>query len=216
MKKIRTNLIFAFAAALVGRLIVFTNEQAGVSGTGDRTFGILLSVSFGLLCFFIPEVILWIGKRRRRNRAARELRFLKKLFVISGSVKPVDFIRVIKKLIQKSDCHKDLLTEILEIHKRSDRNTESFYNDLMKRSDSVSVRLFCERLNMAANYDFEKAVKSISEDFIGEQREYARFVKKKIELIHIIGVVGMFLLITILVIWLLGPWMEMLSKDGFM
>ena len=216
MKNTRINLIFALAALVTGIMIVFTNEQAKVTTPADRTLGIIISSLAACVCFFIPELIGWIGRSRRKNKAAKELRFLKKLFVISGSVKPADFVRVVKKLISRADCHRELLTEILEIHKRSDADTEGFYNELMRKTDRISVRLFCERLNMAANYDFEKAVKSISEDFIGEQREYARYVKKKIELIHIFGIVGMFLLITILVIWLLGPWLEMLSKDGFM
>ena len=88
---------------------------------------------------------------------------------------------------------------------------EEFYRCLMEDTDDINIRLFYEKLNIAANYDFDLAVKSITDDFKREKREHERHVKKRIELINIIGITGLFIIITILMVYLLRPWMEMME-----
>lgn len=215
MKKIKYNLVFFFIAFFTGTLVLLTNRLTGTAKEGNPVFKIVSVLCVSCLAYFIPEVIAKISDKRIRSRKARELRFLKKLFVIRGSVKPADFIRVMKTLIPRSVYYRHFLEDILERHKKSNTNLEVFYYELLKETDDLELKLFCEKLNMAANYDFDKAIKSISDDFVREQRQYARFVKKKVELIHIIGVVGMFILITVILLWLLGPWLDMLSMESY-
>ncbi|MBQ3847840.1 MAG: hypothetical protein II748_03190 [Clostridia bacterium] len=216
MKKLKNNLIFFFVALAAGAAIIVTNKLAGIGENVNIALQITVALCAACISFFIPELITKLVKSREKSKKARELRFLKKLFVISGSVKPADFVRVIKTLIPRSFYYRELLENILENHKKSNMNMEIFYTNLLKETDDLALKLFCEKLNMAANYDFDKAVKSIEEDFEREQREYARFVKKKIEIINIVGVVGMFLIITILMLWLLGPWLSMLTLEDYL
>lgn len=68
---------------------------------------------------------------------------------------------------------------------------------------------------MACNYDFDLSVKTIKDDFAREKRESIRKVKKKVEIINIVGVLGLFVALTVLVLYLLAPWIEMLEISGF-
>ena len=79
----------------------------------------------------------------------------------------------------------------------------------------MDTKLFIEKLEIADCHSFEDAMRNIRDDFFQQKRILARKTKKRIELIHIVGVVGMFLLITVLMLYLLGPWLKNLDVGGW-
>ncbi len=210
MNKFKNNIICTFVTFILAASAAFTNLYLKISS--DTIMLIILRVILlSLLSYFLPDVFKSVKKLVTKSKVKKELRLMKKLFVILGSVRPVDFSRLMKILISKAVCFKNDLESIYEAHQKSAVDKEEFYRCLMEDTKDINTRLFYEKLNMAANYDFDLAVKSITDDFKREKREHERLIKKRVELINIIGITGLFIVITILMIYLLSPWMEMME-----
>lgn len=200
-----------FAVFVIGILIVYTNIELGIS---KRELQLLYCVKVLIIsgfAYFIPGLISFLYRYYYKAAAQKELRYLKKIFIICGSVKPVDYNKAIKTLISKAKIYKKELEIILEAHKKSNVDTTMFYSRLMNENKNIEDRLFFEKLDIAANYDFDQALSNIANDFIQEKRAHTRKIKKKIELINIVGITGVFIILTILLLYMLGPWMEMLN-----
>lgn len=214
MQKIRANIICMGITFILSLSIFITDLMLGIY-KGDHILAILKIIVYTCLSYFIPDIFRLGKKRFYRSVARKELNLLKKLFVISGSVKPVDFGKLMKTMIGRADYFKQDLEAIYETHQKSNTDTEQFYSQLKADTKDIDIKLFYEKLDMAANYDFDLAVKTIRDDFIREKRENARKVKKKVELINIVGIAGLFIAIAILMIYLLSPWLTMLEISNF-
>ena len=118
--------------------------------------------------------------------------------MLSGSIKPVDFSKVLKTMIDKSYYYKQDLQDILEALRKSNLDREEYFSKLLSETKDIDSKLFFEKLNIAFFYDFDQAVIGIAGDFEQEKRAYARMVKKKTGLIHVMGITGLFVIMTIL------------------
>lgn len=165
--------------------------------------------------FYLPALYSILRKKHVQARQRAELRFLKRLFVLCGSMKPADFGRTMNTLITKSVHYRDALEKIMEACQKNNVDREHFFSELMAETCDVEARLFYEKLSIAANYDFSQAVSNVAGDFTQEKRAYARRVKKKTERMHILGITGLFVIMTVLLIYLLGPWLDSLNFQGF-
>jgi len=171
----------------------------------------------GLMSSFIPEIYLLIAGFFRKADAKRELRFLKKLLILNGSIKPVDFLSVLKVLIRKSKYYKSILIEIEECNRLNSANNKEIYTNRIKNTKDLDEKLFFEKLDEANNYDFDQAIRNIENEFRLERRDQARKVRKRIEVIHLSGMLGAMVIIMLMVIYLILPWMELysMSQMGF-
>lgn len=210
MQKIKANII-CMGITLILSLSIFATDVIIDVYKGDYILTILRIILYACISYFIPDVFKYAKKKIDKSIAKKELNLLKKLFVISGSVKPVDFGKLMKTLIGRAKFFKQDLESIYEIHQKSNTDTEMFYTQLKADTKDIDIKLFYEKLDMAANFDFDLAVKTIQDDFVREKRENARRVKKKVELISIVGIAGLFIAIAILMIYLLSPWLSMLE-----
>jgi len=164
---------------------------------------------------FLPEVLLAFRGIFRRAEARQELKFLKKLVIVNGSIKPVDFYKVLNILIEKSKLYRAFLEDVRDKNLKNTVDNHSIYQNYIKKSKRIDEKLFFEKLNQANNYDFEQAVQNIQNEFRLEKREEARKVRKKIEVIHIIGLTGLMLIITALIMYLIIPWTNMYDMNNF-
>lgn len=210
-KKRLTVAIFVF---FIGICIVVTDYVLGISNANKSILNLFISLVAGCVAYYIPTIIVYLQKRSVKTKMRQELRFLKKIFVLAGSIKPVDFTTVIKTMIDKSFYYKKDLMDIQEALRKSNLDREEFFGKLLEDTKDIDSKLFYEKLNIAFFYDFDMAVKGISGDFEQEKRAHARLVKKKIGLIHIIGVTGLFVAMTILLIYMLQPWLASLDMTG--
>ncbi len=214
MKKLKYHFWMMGMVFIFGWAAVLTNAMMDPMQWEELLFSLLKVMGCCCISFFLPEVMQLLKKRIQAGRNRQELRFLKKLFVLCGSVKPVDYQQVLKQLISRSVYYKEALENIQEAHKKSNVDQAQYYHTLLSQTKELDVRLFFEKLDLASNYDFEQAVAAIANDFVQEKREQARRTKKKVEEIHIFGIVGLFILITLLMLYLLGPWLEQLRVTG--
>lgn len=214
MKKLKYHFWMMGLVLLFGWAAVLTHAITETLQRDQFLYAMLLVLGCSCASFFLPEVLRFFRCKVEDSRKRQELRFLKKMFVLCGSVKPVDYQQVLKQLIARSQYYRLALEDIQEAHKQSNVDQMQYYRTLLTQTKELDVRLFFEKLDLASNYDFEQAVQAIANDFSQEKREEARRVKKKVESIHIVGVVGLFFLITLLMLYLLGPWLEQLSLTG--
>lgn len=167
-----------------------------------------------LIFSFLPEIFILLRKVFMKAEKDRELTFLKKLIILNGSIKPVHFLEVLEILIEKSKHYKNVLEEIKESNKRNSVNTLNLYKKYMIASTNTEEKLFFEKLSQANNYDFNLAIKNIKNEFNLNRRSKTRLIKKRIELIHIIGVSGIMILVFGWVYYLILPWMIKFDMGG--
>lgn len=148
-----------------------------------------------------------------RTEARRELRFLKKLIILNGSIKPVDFQGVLDEMILRSRYHKQVLLKIRDMNRRNSTDLDGLYQELMRQTRDISLKLFLEKLGQANHYNFDQAIAHIAYEFALEKREMARKVRKRMESINILGVTGFMIIILIMMVYLLTPWMQMYSMN---
>lgn len=137
----------------------------------------------------------------------RELRFLKRLIILNGSIKPVDFIEVLVRLIDKSKYYEKMLRAIERENKKNTVSNQTIYRQFIHREKDIDIKLFLEKLDQANNYDFDQAIINIENEFKLERRQQIRKVRKQIEFIHAWGIIGSFLLIALLTVYMLRPWL---------
>lgn len=174
-----------------------------------RHYHILFYFMTALLLSFMLELFFILLNFIRKSDTKKELRFLKKLIILNGSIKPVDFMEVLKILIHRSIYYRKVLQDIEDKNRRNSIDTRTVYQGLYASAGSINEKLFFEKLDEANNYDFDQAVKNISYEFTLEKKELERAVRKRIEVIHVIGVTGFLLIILIMVIYLIQPWLSM-------
>ncbi len=176
-------------------------------------FSILL---ISLLFCFIPEILVYLASFFAKADARKELRFLKKLIIVNGSIKPVDFMELLEMLIEKSKYYKEMLQEIQDANKRNNIDNKTIYMDLINNTRELDLKLFYEKLDQANNYDFDQAILNIHNEFKMEKREVARKIKKRIDLINILGIMFFMILIVIMIMYLMIPWMKSYNMSQLM
>lgn len=210
----KNKLTFGIIVFFIGICIVVTDYILGIAKESQSILNIFLCLVVGCAAYYLPTLIEYLRKKSDKTKRRQELRFLKKIFVLAGSIKPVDFTTVIKTMIEKSYYYKQDLMNILEALRKSNLDREEFFGQLLGETKDIDSKLFFEKLNIGFFFDFDMAVKGISGDFEQEKRAHARLIKKKISLIHIMGITGLFIAMTILLIYMLQPWLESLDMTG--
>jgi hypothetical protein len=179
-----------------------------------REFNVFNYIFAAFLLSFLPELLLIIKNALTRNERKAELVFLKRLMIMSGSIEPVVFQDVLNILIDKSKHYKNTLIEINKNINKNSNNPEELYREYIIRTNELEEKLFFEKLQMANNYDFSLAIENIKNEFKISQRETDRKVKKRVEGIHMVGVMGIMILIFIWVLYLILPWMQRFNMEG--
>lgn len=152
-----------------------------------------------------------VNKRGEEYKKRKELKFMKRIFVMSGSIKPVDYMQVINAMYDRSNYYRKDLENIMDALRKNNIDKEEYFNELLYTTSDIETKLFFEKISIGFLYDFDLAVESILNEFEQDKREYARFVKKRINLIHIVGVTGLFVVMTMLLIYMLKPWLEAMN-----
>ena len=134
---------------------------------------------------------------------------------MSGSIKPIDYMQVVNGMYERALYYKQDLEKIMDILRKSNVDKEDFFNELLVNTTDLDSKLFYEKLYIGFLYDFDLAVRSIEGDFLQEKRAYARFIKKRVNLIHIVGITGLFAAMTILLMYMLKPWLNSMNLQQF-
>ncbi|MGV8145843.1 MAG: hypothetical protein ACLKAK_03260 [Alkaliphilus sp.] len=173
---------------------------------------ILLIIFF---CCSIPEIALFIFNFFSIKSARKELRFLKRLIILNGSIEPVNFMELLAVLISKSKYYSATLKEIQKLNCKNSIDSKVIYHDLISGCKDIDVKLFYEKLDQANNYNFSQAIENIKSEFYIEKRREIRAVKKQMELINAIGIIGCFIIIAIMTMYMLVPWLTAYDMSQF-
>lgn len=200
---------------MIGIAVVLTDLVIGEIQQEELLLKIIITIIVSCIAFYVPFLIKFIQKSGETFKRRKELRFLKKIFVMCGSVKPVDYMQVVNNMYERADCYKKDLENIMDVLRKSNVDKEDFFYELLSETQDIDSKLFYEKICIGFLYDFDLAIKSIEGDFLQEKRAYARFIKKRVNLIHIVGVTGLFVAMTILLMYMLKPWLNSMSFQQF-
>jgi len=166
--------------------------------------------------YFLPEIIIMFINFFNQANSRAEKRFLKRLMIMNGSIKPVDFMTVLRELIDKSKYFKKTLQEIEDYNKKNYEENTRIYLKYIQQAKDVETKLFFEKLDEANNYDFDQAILNIKNEFNLDKRVQNRKCKKAVENIHIWGLVGFMALIVMMIMYLLLPWLTIYDMNSLM
>ncbi|WP_432664788.1 hypothetical protein R9X47_00860 [Wukongibacter baidiensis] len=161
-----------------------------------------------VVIFYIPDVFILFKNLFIKNDRRRELKFLKKLIILNGSIKPTSFLEVLTIMIDKSYFYTELLRKIEKLNHKNSVDRKGMYSEIIKSTKDLNEKLFLEKLEQANNNNFEFAISNIEKDFRIEKRQDARKVKKIIQNIDITGLAGALMIIFLLTLYLLMPWLD--------
>ena len=99
----------------------------------------------------------------------------------------------------------------MDVLRKSNIDKEDFFSELLIETEYIDSKLFYEKLSIGFLFDFDLAIRNIEADFSQEKRAYARFIKKRVNFIHIIGITGLFIAMAILLIYMLQPWLDAMN-----
>lgn len=161
------------------------------------------------LVSFITEIIFLILKLNNKSKAHEELRYLKRLVLLYGSIKPVRFMDILMKIRQKTKYHQSFFQSIYEANIQTSANLKKVYSQFINREKDIDMKLFYEKLDQANNYDFDQAIINIRNEFRLERKARERQVKKRVTLINLTGAASIIIMLTLLTyFYLLMPWLE--------
>lgn len=206
---------FLGSSLTIGIAVVMTDLVIGEIQQEELLLKVIITIIVSCIAFYIPVLLKIIQKSGEIFKKRKELRFLKKIFVMCGSVKPVDYMQVVNNMYERADCYKKDLENIMDVLRKSNVDKEEFFYELLSETQDIDSKLFYEKLCIGFLYDFDLAIRSIEGDFLQEKRAYARFIKKRVNLIHIVGVTGLFVAMTILLMYMLKPWLNSMSFQQF-
>lgn len=209
------RVFFLIGAFLTGVAVILTDLIIGEITQQELLMKISAVIVVSCFAFYIPTLFRIIKKSGENSKKRKELRFLKKIFVMCGSIKPVDYMQVVNAMYERAECYKQDLENIMDILRKSNIDKEDFFSELLISTRDIDSKLFYEKLFIGFLYDFDLAIRSIEGDFLQEKRAYARFIKKRINLIHIVGVTGLFVAMTILLMYMLKPWLNSMNFSQF-
>ena len=210
-KYLSIKIFFLAATFLIGIAVVITDLFIGVSSPERLLIKIIVVIIASCIAFYIPGLLRSIYKRGEIHKKRQELRFLKKIFVMSGSVKPVDYMQVVNAMYERSFYYRQDLERIMDVLRKSNIDKEDFFSELLIEKEDIDSKLFYEKLSIGFLFDFDLAIRNIEADFSQEKRAYARFIKKRVNFIHIIGITGLFIAMAILLIYMLQPWLDAMN-----
>ncbi|MEO2202155.1 hypothetical protein ABGV42_00170 [Paenibacillus pabuli] len=173
----------------------------------DYTYYLMLS----LMLSFTPYLYLVLYNMQVLNRDRRNVNFLKKLIVVNGSIKPVDYSTIIEDLITNATPNiQHRLKKIRDALSNNTKNTGAAFKDAITDSTSLSERLFFENLEVAYN-DFDLAIDIFRDEIIIENQRSKRKYRKKAESMNSLGTMIFLVVMTICCLYLIIPWSKLMN-----
>lgn len=205
-------LVFTF---FTGAAVIITDIYIGVILPQKILMKIIILIIISCAFFYIPDILHALNYSSEQSKKRKELRFLKKTFVICGSIKPVDYLQIMNALYERALYYRSDLEHIIDTFRKSNIDKEEFFSDLLSQTKDLNSKLFFEKLSIGFLYDFDAAVNCIRDDFEQEKRECARMIKKQVGFLHTVGVTGLFIAMTILLLYMLKPWLSSMNIKLF-
>lgn len=205
------------ARRLRATLIDRRRFQSQRIGCGRLAAGFALaSVALGRPGFALPAVAVWLAPDVRlllscllaSGARAREIRFLRRLFILSGSVPPVSFDETLAVLIDHAAWLKPTLTHLCVERDRNSARMETVYAEMTDSMVDPEERIFFEKLSHADRIHFADGVRAMRADLRMARLIRRRDARVRKNAIEMTGVVFGVLLAGLLTLSLMLPWLS--------
>ncbi len=167
-----------------------------------------------IFSFFVFDIIIAMQKISFKIEKYNELNFLKKMVIVNGSIKPINFNELLEVLMNKAKYYQKIIKEIADNSQKTEYDRVSRLTQFVSSLNTIDERLFFSKLCEADTASFDAAISIIKDEYEVSKRQIRRKVTKRIEHIHIAGIVGYMLIITLLVVYLIVPWTTAFSIGG--
>lgn len=201
--------------------LVFLKKKAASVGAGAVLSGVLLArpspflpAGYPLLMgFLIPDLVLlgrfgglYVGRKK-------EIEFLKRLFLLNGSVEPVVFDEVFRILRDNARSLRPLFDRLEQKRTSNTEDLRFVYQTLGQECGDLEVRLFLEKLYQADCLDLRQGVESLRMDQMIQKMTRRREAESLRSLIELFGLTFSVVLAGLLTYYLLLPWLTLYSMQ---
>ena len=111
----KIRLFFLGSTLFTGIAVILTDLLIAEASKEDVLIKIIGVIIASCFAFYIPVILKCIRKKGEIHKKRNELRFLKKIFVMSGSIKPVDYMQVVNTMYERAVYYKRDLENIMDV-----------------------------------------------------------------------------------------------------
>lgn len=175
---------------------------------------ILDLIVYSLMVFFIPESYLLLVSKNTTAKVREEIFFGKQKYILLAAAK-LKYIEIIKVLERESSSLKKLYREVISVYNENDIENKSGYKKLIKKysksNKDIELKIFLENVLLVG----EESVDSVAENFLKmnqvESLKRDREVHKRITSISIIGMLGIFSMLFLIIYYGLKPFLQFIT-----
>lgn len=178
------------------------------------SFGILVFPTKGsfyllaLLGFFLPEMRLMVAYTYGAKDRQKEIRFLKRLFILTGSVEPSCFTEVLHTLQNHAFYLSPTLKFIRRERERNSSDMLAVYQKIDREVGDLELRLFIEKISQADRIHLMEGIRSMQTDLCISKLIRKQEARRRKEMIELFGIFSGMALAGLLTYSMLLPWLN--------
>ena len=173
---------------------------------GIKTVGAIM-----LMGYLSPDIYIYIRTSGHRVARERELKQLRRLFKIKGSIERLTFMDCLLSLQKEAFFYKNIIDRIVEFSSEKNKSLDDHYRELLADIPNLRVKLFVERLQSAQMKNLSAAVEHFRIDIETEEIQNDDFYLRKLRQIEGGAGIAAFLLLSMIGLYGLLPLLEAFS-----
>ncbi|QRN85589.1 hypothetical protein JR334_11670 [Clostridia bacterium] len=170
----------------------------------DKGFGRLLI----LLVPFLPDLWLMAVYSYGAKDRQKEIRFLKRLFILTGSVEPSCFSEVLHILQNHAFYLRPTLDLIRRERERNSADMLAVYQRIDREVGDLELRLFIEKISQADRIHLMEGIRSMQTDLCISKLIRKQEARRRKETIELFGIFSGLTLAGLLTYAMLLPWLS--------
>lgn len=163
---------------------------------------------FSLCLLVLPLGLLAVHFKASQKDRRREVRFLKRLFLLHGSLSPVSFEEVVSVLKEHAVYLRETILIIDRERKRNNNNLDEVYQDLRLHARDLEVQLFLDNLSQADRIHFKEGLHALETDMEIQQLIRTYQAERQKQQMEVAGIFCGLLLSFWLTYYLIYPWLS--------
>lgn len=171
-----------------------------------RQWDVGLYAAVAIAMSFLTEA--WLGARASlaRSRERENLYFQKKIMVLHGSLKPVNFDKMMQEMISKATPYnKENLKKVHEALKDISVDSAQVIKKIGREQPDNFSRMFYEKLYLAAEVNMQDAIDSMNAELKYERVDEARAYTNAAKQLELKGVGYSMLMLFVAMLYILIP-----------
>lgn len=174
-------------------------------------YNLRLFIVIGFLMTFLTELGLNMRRNLRMAADRANLAFLKKMFVVQGSIFKRFDTTLNLLLVEATPANFVKLERVANALKKNTVDTSTVIQQLGREATDRFEKLFWEKLNLAYKFDFTAAIANIKTEEPYERQDLGRRYRKHYNSLSQIGGVFIMFLLLVAMFYFIIPWMAIAS-----